>query len=391
MSSKRRNIILTIVLWVAAVINLAITVGFIVELFNAKSSEMALGFGLCSMFALANILGVILLLRQRKCGFSLLCISAIFLTIIYVFVLQIEIASCIIFFGAIGLLWLLFQLRHERQSAWSLLQSGWDVKHCRHIYQIFAAVGIVLFIVTLVLFGQNQNIDGSKIKGDVTRTSEGHVIDSINEPMERQEKEKQNSKESNGRFRQMVSDNKENESNRRRQESPVERETTSIQDAAKYLDTHSVWHYSEMAQYPELKNLNKQIQISLHSGHCRISGSLCSYSKKLSELRRLLMEFERASKNKEGYDASKDLMKHFGSSDIVYPERILKDLRHSIIQLRKYEKSVKKGTPHRSIGGSDSTINERDARKKRKQKAIDDYEKMLSDSAAKAVPSFELR
>jgi len=53
--------------------------------------------------------------------------------------------------------WAILQIKKNGKSAWSQLESGWDYKHCRHIYQIFSITAIVLFVLTLIAVGQEHN------------------------------------------------------------------------------------------------------------------------------------------------------------------------------------------------------------------------------------------
>lgn len=154
--SKQRNVIITVCLWLAILANLTMTVGFIVTMYDASVMEETLGLGLCSMFTFANILGSILLLRWNKNGLGLIAISVILLSIVYAYVLHLGLISTIPFLAAVFLLWLILQIRKSGKSAWSQLKSGWDSKHCRHIYQVFAVIELILFILTLIAFGNHK-------------------------------------------------------------------------------------------------------------------------------------------------------------------------------------------------------------------------------------------
>lgn len=113
--SKRRNVIITVFLWLTILANLAMTVGFIVSMYAANAMEEPLGLGLCSMFTFANVLGAILLMRWNKYGLGLTVVSVSLLSIVYAYVLNLGLIPTIPFFVAIFLLWLILQIKKKRQ------------------------------------------------------------------------------------------------------------------------------------------------------------------------------------------------------------------------------------------------------------------------------------
>lgn len=267
--NKQRNVIVNVCLWLAILVNLVMTVGFIVSMYNAKLMEETLGLGLCSMFTFANVLGAILLIRWNKNGISLIAISAILFSIVYGYVLNYWVIETIPVIGAVAFLWLILQIRKGGKSAWSQLKSGWDGKHCRHIYQLFAVVELILFVLTLFAFGgtkgKQPKTEPITVLQDTIvekkKTAENVSIDSIpvaessstENPTIKTPNDKSDIDEVN---RPTQNDNKTNP-----EKSP--KKSYSLDDAAKYLDTHKVWTVSEMNQYPELNNLCKLMEQSL--------------------------------------------------------------------------------------------------------------------------------
>lgn len=61
-------------------------------------------------------------------------------------------------------------------SAWSQLQSGWDGKHCRHLYQLFAAISAVLFILTMIAFGNAGHGDNDNSDDDIVAVADDEVM-----------------------------------------------------------------------------------------------------------------------------------------------------------------------------------------------------------------------
>lgn len=168
---RERNGCISFWLWIAIIANIALSIFYAVSMFNVGTGEMALGFGLCSIFGVVNVLSTILLLRWNKVGFYMMVVSSIMAIIINIFVLKMEPVTMVSSLFAIVIWWAILQIKKDGVSAWSQLQSGWDGKHCRHLYQLFAAIGIILFILTLIAFGNangknNVNSDDFAVVAD---------------------------------------------------------------------------------------------------------------------------------------------------------------------------------------------------------------------------------
>ena len=160
---KQRNGCISFWLWLAIIANVAMTIFYAVSMFNINSGEMALGFGLCSIFGVVNVLSAILLLRWNKIGFYMMVVSSIMAIIVNICVLKMDPIAMLSSLFAIVIWWAILQMKKDGVSAWSQLQSGWDGKHCRHLYQLFAAIGVILFILTLIAFGNtNSSNDDSE-------------------------------------------------------------------------------------------------------------------------------------------------------------------------------------------------------------------------------------
>lgn len=244
--SKQRNVIITFILWLTILVNLAMTVGAIALMYDAKAIEETLGFGLCSMFTFANVLGAILLMRWNKNGISLIAISVILLSIVYGYVLNYWIVKTIPFIGAVAFLWLILQIRKGGKSAWSQLKSGWDSKHCRHIYQIFAVTELILFILTLIAFGGNKSKqpipEPTPVLEDTIVIAKQNPVENISRdsiPVTDSIKvESPDVDQPNKKTEADVADQvKQSESKTNLEKSP---NTYSLDDAARYLDIHNV-------------------------------------------------------------------------------------------------------------------------------------------------------
>lgn len=178
---KQRNGCISFWLWIAIIVNMAMVIYYAVTMFSAYSSEAALGFGLCSIFGAVNVLSAILLLRWNKIGFYMMVVSSIMAIVVNICVLKMEPVAMIGSLFAIVIWWAILQMKKNGVSAWSQLQSGWDGKHCRHLYQMFGAIGVVLFVLTMIAFGnagsgnddsEYEDVEVVEVADDETMTDE---------------------------------------------------------------------------------------------------------------------------------------------------------------------------------------------------------------------------
>lgn len=172
---KQRNGCITAWLWVAIIANIGMTIFYAVSMFSAYSTEMALGFGICSILGVVNILGAILLMRWNKTGFYLFLISSLITAIVSIFVLKMEAATAIGSLFAIIIWWAILQAKKNGVSAWSQLDTGWDYKHTRHLYQVFSIIGIALFVLTLIAVGMEHKNPYADILPDDSYLDEDSV------------------------------------------------------------------------------------------------------------------------------------------------------------------------------------------------------------------------
>lgn len=341
MESKQRNKLQSILLWITAMANIAMFVWCIVEMFNVGLSEKKLGFGLCSMFALTNVLGIILLLRWNKSGFWLIILSAIILATVCVCVLRINPYSTPIILGSLVFLWLILQLRKEGKSTWSQLNPGWDSKHCRHIYQIFAAAEIIIFVLTLIAFGNShddsivdvQTTDDSSVlkpTKDVIKPSPVNTMDSIETELVHSDVKEITPEKASKPTKEKTSN---------KQDKPKEKkEPLSLYDAANYLDTHSVWDAKEMEQYPDLKGLNKKLIVSIKQGRSIIPHELCRMSKKLMLIQRLLREYKHFNIKQRHKNSKHVEIDYNGSANSISPSKMINSIKDAIELQRKLER-----------------------------------------------------
>lgn len=368
-NQKKRNGLVTACLWIAMLAYVAISLAYIIAMYGANTSNKILGLGLCSLLTLGDMLGVIIMIRWSKNGFYLIALSAILSAVVHLCVLKYDfLTSSIYLFIVVG--WfIILQLKAGGKSAWSQLNPGWDSKHCRHIYQIFAAAEIIIFVLTLIAFGKSHDgsiVDAQKTDNprvlkptkEVVEPSPVSNMDSVEtKPVHSDEKEITPEKPSKPKL------NKEKESTK--QDKPKEKKNVlSLSDAANYLDTHSVWDAQEMEQYPDLRDLNKKLIVSIRQGRPRIPHELCRMSKKLKLIQHLLREYEYLNLKQSHRNNKLIGIDYNGSANLIRPAEMVSSIKDAIDLQRKLERA-----------------------KKRR----DDYSNMVDSVANEAAPTFGLR
>ena len=146
---KERHGCVSAWLWIVIVANLCFCIYYFMTMLDSESS-LSFGYGLLSALSVSLILGAILLMRWSRCGFYLMIVASLLTLVVNHFLLEIEVAYSI--HGILGILfwWAILQIRKNGVSAWKQMDTTWDYKHCRHLYQVF--LGIVLLIVLVSVF-----------------------------------------------------------------------------------------------------------------------------------------------------------------------------------------------------------------------------------------------
>lgn len=150
-------------LWIVIIFNLGLGIYYAAMMFSAYTNTVSLGFGLLSILATLNVLGAILLMRWNKCGFYLFVVSSVLAALVNIGVLSLEPVVLISGLLAILFWWGILQIKKDGISAWSLLEDGWDYKHCRHLYQLFGFIIGILLILTVVAYAGNH--EGNPYEG----------------------------------------------------------------------------------------------------------------------------------------------------------------------------------------------------------------------------------
>lgn len=164
-------------LWIVIISNLGLGIYYATMMFSAYTNTMSLGFGLLSILATLNVLGAILLMRWNKCGFYLFVVSSILAALVNFGVLNLEPVVLISGLFAILIWWGVLQIKKDGVPAWSLLEDGWDYKHCRHLYQLFGFIIGILLILTIVAYTGNH--EGNPYEGILPSDDSELIEDSV--------------------------------------------------------------------------------------------------------------------------------------------------------------------------------------------------------------------
>lgn len=145
---KERHGCVSAWLWMVIVVNLCFCVYYFMTMLDSESSQ-SLGYGFLSSLSVFLILGAILLMRWSRCGFYLMVGTSLLTLIVNYFLLEIGVGYSIP--GILGILfwWVILQIRKNGVSAWKLMDTTWDYKHCRHLYQVFLATVLLIVIVSV--------------------------------------------------------------------------------------------------------------------------------------------------------------------------------------------------------------------------------------------------
>ena len=156
---KERHGCVSAWLWMVIVVNLCFCVYYFMTMLDSESSQ-SLGYGFLSSLSVFLVLGAILLMRWSRCGFYLMVGTSLLTLIVNHFLLEIEVGYSIPGILGILFLWVILQIRKNGVSAWKLMDTTWDYKHCRHLYQVFlATVLLIVFVSVFHSFNEGSVVD----------------------------------------------------------------------------------------------------------------------------------------------------------------------------------------------------------------------------------------
>ena len=168
---KQRHGCVTFWLWLVILANLGMALYYSVLMFDAYTSEMSLGFGFLGILGIVNLLSAILLMRWNKLGFYMMLVSSLIGLLVNVGLLGLPSATVLSSLFAVLIWWAILHIRKNGISAWKLMNGGWDYKHCRHLYQVFIGIIVLMFVLTIIAtLGNHDGNPYEKIIDDYDNT-----------------------------------------------------------------------------------------------------------------------------------------------------------------------------------------------------------------------------
>lgn len=152
---RQRHGCVTFWLWLVLLTNLGSSLFYLVAMFDMNSSNISLGYGLLAIVGLVAVLGAILLMRWNKLGFYVLLVSSLVALFVNIGLLGLPSVTVLSSLVGVFIWWAILQIRKNGISAWKLMDSGWDYKHCRHLYQFFG--GMIAFLLILMIIAVSNN------------------------------------------------------------------------------------------------------------------------------------------------------------------------------------------------------------------------------------------
>lgn len=129
---------------------------------------------------LGCILGAILLMRWNKLGFFLFLICQTCQVLLDVFLFDSEPYLIVSLVLAMCIWRAILQIRRNGVSAWENMSTGWDYKHCRHLYQVFLGITFIIFLLILFAVVNDANSDTEREDSEEYELyDDGYELDSI--------------------------------------------------------------------------------------------------------------------------------------------------------------------------------------------------------------------
>ena len=169
MDKKERSSILSLFIKAALSVNVLVIITGLTMLFVTNDTYGVYASSICTISALFNCIGLILLLRWHYCGVFPIVIASIISTV----TISITCAGWLQYtFGTLGLvipyfilgvyLILLFSLllvKAKGKTAWQQMEAGCDYKHFRHIYQLSVIIIVAIAIMAYFVMPNQPEVE----------------------------------------------------------------------------------------------------------------------------------------------------------------------------------------------------------------------------------------
>ena len=148
--TKRRNVVVTILLWIIVVLGLVAAIYSIIHLFNLSTRSEILTTGADSILFSTVALSAVLMLKWNRFGYYMFAVANLAFGLIHLVVVDDFALAAYFNLSLIVILWGVLQIPRDRKSAWTQMKMSLDYKHCRHIYQLFGILYSMSVICTIV-------------------------------------------------------------------------------------------------------------------------------------------------------------------------------------------------------------------------------------------------
>ena len=154
---RKRNGCITIWIWFVVFANLFSCYQMITYVLSPELSNPSnvWGYGVQAAMNIIVVLSCILLMRWNRIGFFIF-VACSLVTSVISYMMYSKVTAIVGFFSILAW-WLILQIKKDGVSAWKLMDNGWDYKHCRHLYQVFATMVLIVILLTGYMSGKTSD------------------------------------------------------------------------------------------------------------------------------------------------------------------------------------------------------------------------------------------
>lgn len=158
--SRRMHLLINAWLWIVFLFNMLLCGYYSFFTIKEPSYPTSLGLGVLAILALGCWLSSILIMKWNRIGVYLLIIFSILAVLINY--LTVDLYYNMIFTAALGIITLpLLFIPSDGTITWKLLEDGWDYLHCRHLYQFFSVLTVIILGITA--YSTISGLDGEDL------------------------------------------------------------------------------------------------------------------------------------------------------------------------------------------------------------------------------------
>lgn len=145
--SRRMHLLINAWLWIVFLFNMLLCGYYSFLTIIEPYYPTSLGLGALAILALGCWLSSILIMKWNRIGVYLLILFSILAVLINYLTVSLHCIMIVTAASGIITLPLLF-ISSDGTITWKLLEDGWDYLHCRHLYQFFSVLAVILLGIT---------------------------------------------------------------------------------------------------------------------------------------------------------------------------------------------------------------------------------------------------